>query len=49
VSAIQPGAEVERVKRARPESLASYDLMLRSQPEVYSGMPARGAERYRTA
>jgi adenylate cyclase len=42
VSAIEPSlrrAEVERVKRKRPDSLDAYDLVLRAQPDVYSGMP----------
>jgi TolB-like protein len=42
VGAIEPGlrrAEVERVKRKRPDSLDAYDLVLRAQPDVYSGMP----------
>lgn len=33
-------AEVERVRRTRPESLDAYDLVLRAQPDVYTGMPA---------
>src|SRR5215213_5839028 len=44
VGAIEPSlrrAEVERVKRMRPDSLGAYDLVLRSQPDVYSGMPER--------
>lgn len=44
VGAIEPSlrrVEVERVKRMRPESLDAYDLVLRSQPDVYSGMPER--------
>jgi TolB-like protein/Tfp pilus assembly protein PilF len=43
VGAIEPSlrrAEVERVKRKRPDSLNAYDLVLRAQPDVYSGMPA---------
>jgi TolB-like protein len=42
VSAIEPSLrriEVERVKRKRPDSLDAYDLVLRAQPDVYSGMP----------
>jgi adenylate cyclase len=45
VGAIEPSlrrAEVERVKRKRPDSLDAYDLLLRAQPDVYSGMPDRG-------
>jgi adenylate cyclase len=48
VGAIEPSlrrAEVERVKRKRPDSLDAYDLVLRTQPDVFSGMP----ERARTA
>jgi adenylate cyclase len=44
VGAIEPSlrlAEVERVKRKRPDSLDAYDLALRAQPDVFSGMPQR--------
>jgi TolB-like protein/tetratricopeptide (TPR) repeat protein len=44
IGAIEPSlrrAEVERVKRKRPDSLDAYDLVLRAQPDVYSGMPDR--------
>jgi len=44
VGAIEPSlrhAEVERVKRKRPDSLDAYDLVLRAQPDVFSGMPDR--------
>ena len=44
VGAIEPSlrrAEVERVKRKRPDSLDAYDLVLQAQPDVYSGMPER--------
>ena len=44
VGAIEPSlrrAEVERVKRKRPDSLDAYDLVLRAQPDVDSGMPDR--------
>ena len=34
-------AEVERVKRKRPDSLDAYDLVLRAQADVDSGMPDR--------
>jgi TolB-like protein len=47
VGAIEPSlrrAEVERVKRKRPDSLDAYDLVLRAQPDAYSGMP-EGATR----
>ena len=42
VGAIAPSlrrAEVNRVKRKRPDSLDAYDLVLQSQPDVDSGMP----------
>jgi TolB-like protein/tetratricopeptide (TPR) repeat protein len=32
-------AEIERVRRKRPDSLDAYDLVLRAQPDVDSGMP----------
>jgi len=44
VGAIEPSlrrAEVERVKRKRPDSLDAYDLVLQAQPDVYSGMPVQ--------
>jgi tetratricopeptide (TPR) repeat protein len=44
VSAIEPSlrrAEVERVKRKRPDSLDAYDLVLQAQTDVDSGMPAQ--------
>lgn len=44
VGALAPSvrrAEFERVKRKRPESFDAYDLVLRAQPDVDSGMPAR--------
>jgi TolB-like protein/Tfp pilus assembly protein PilF len=44
VGAIEPSlrrAEIERVKRKRPDSLDAYDLVLQSQSDVFSGMPAR--------
>lgn len=44
VGAIEPSlrrAEVERVKRKRPDSLDAYDLVLQAQSDVYSGMPDR--------
>lgn len=46
VAAIEPSlraAEIEQVKRKRPESLDAYDLVLRALPEVYTGMPAGAA------
>jgi adenylate cyclase len=42
VGAIEPSlrlAEVERVKRKRPDSLDAYDLVLQAQADVYSRMP----------
>lgn len=42
VGALAPNlrrAEINRVKRKRPESLDAYDLVLRAQPDVDSGMP----------
>jgi TolB-like protein len=47
VGAIEPSlrqAEVERVKRKRPDSLGAYDLVLRAQPDIYSGMPEPSAK-----
>jgi TolB-like protein/tetratricopeptide (TPR) repeat protein len=44
VGAIAPSvrrAEFNRVKRKRPDSLDAYDLVLRAQPDVDSGMPAQ--------
>jgi TolB-like protein/tetratricopeptide (TPR) repeat protein len=46
VGAIEPSlrrAEVERIKRKRPDSLDAYELVLRAQPDVDSGMPDRAA------
>ncbi|MEX1108195.1 MAG: adenylate/guanylate cyclase domain-containing protein [Dongiaceae bacterium] len=42
VAAIEPNlrqAEIERVKRDRPDSLAAYDLTLQAIPLVYTAMP----------
>ena len=42
VGAIEPNlreAEIERVKRKRPDSLDAYDLLLRAIPHVYAAMP----------
>jgi adenylate cyclase len=42
VGAIEPSlrqAEIERVKRKRPDSLDAYDLVLRAWPHLYSRMP----------
>ena len=44
VGTIEPSlrrAEVERVRRKRPDSLDAYDLVLQAQADVYSGMPDR--------
>jgi len=44
VGAIAPSvrrAEIDRVKRKRPDSLDAYDLVLRAQMDVDSGMPER--------
>jgi TolB-like protein/tetratricopeptide (TPR) repeat protein len=44
VGAIEPSlrrAEIERVRRKRPDSLDAYDLVLQTQSDVYSGMPER--------
>lgn len=46
VGAIEPSlrrAEVERVRRKRPDSLDAYELVLRAYPDVDSGMPDRAA------
>jgi adenylate cyclase len=42
VAAIEPSlrqAEIERVKRKRPDNLDAYDLVLRAIPDVYPAMP----------
>jgi adenylate cyclase len=47
VGAIEPSlrlAEIERIKRKRPDSLDAYDLVLQAQPDVYSGMPDRATK-----
>ena len=44
VGAIAPSvrrAEIDRVKRKRPDSLDAYELVLHAQPDVDSGMPDR--------
>jgi len=46
VGAIEPSlrrAEAERVRRKRPGSLDAYELVLRSQRDVFSGMPEQSA------
>ena len=43
VGAIEPGlrqAEIERIRRWRPDSVEAYDLVLRALPHVYKLMPA---------
>jgi hypothetical protein len=37
-------AEVERVKRKRPDGLDAYDLVLQAQPDISSGMPERATK-----
>jgi adenylate cyclase len=47
VAAIEPSlrqAEIERVKRKRPENLGAYDLVLRALPHVYTAMPDGAAK-----
>ncbi len=47
VGAIEPSlrdAEIERVKRKRPDNLDAYDLVLRALPHVYVGMPEEAAK-----
>ena len=47
VAAIEPSlrlAEIERVKRKRPDNLDAYDLVLRAMPDVYPAMPDRAAK-----
>jgi TolB-like protein/Tfp pilus assembly protein PilF len=47
VAAIEPSlrqAEIERVKRQRPDSLDAYDLVLRAIPHVYPAMPDGAAK-----
>jgi len=44
VAAIEPSlrqAEIERVKRKRPDNLDAYDLVLRAMPDVYPSIPER--------
>jgi adenylate cyclase len=47
VGSIEPNlrrAEIERVKRQRPDSLHAYDLFLRALPIIYTPMPNETAE-----
>jgi TolB-like protein len=46
LGAIEPSlrrAEIARIARKRPDSLDAYELVLRAQPDVDSGMPDRAA------
>jgi TolB-like protein len=46
VGAIEPSlrkAELERIKRKRPDSLDAYDLVLQAMPHAYSHMPEPAA------
>jgi tetratricopeptide (TPR) repeat protein len=46
IGAIEPSlrkAEIDRVKRKRPSNLNAYDLVLRSLPLIYAGMPKEAA------
>ncbi|MER9234152.1 winged helix-turn-helix domain-containing tetratricopeptide repeat protein [Mesorhizobium sp. M0622] len=47
IAAIEPNlrrAEIERVRRQRPDSLDAYDLLLRALPDVYTFMPQGAAK-----
>ena len=47
VGAIEPSlrkAEIDRIARQRPNTFSAYDLMLRSQPFVFTGMPKDAAK-----
>ena len=47
VAAVEPSvrqAEIERVKRKRPDNLDAYDLVLRAIPDVYPAMPEGAAK-----
>jgi TolB-like protein/class 3 adenylate cyclase/Tfp pilus assembly protein PilF len=47
VAAIEPSlrqAEIDRVKRKRPDNLDAYDLVLRAMPLVYPAMPDGAAQ-----
>ncbi len=47
VGAIEPSvrkAEIDRIKRQRPDTFTAYDLLLRSQQFVFAGMPAEAAK-----
>jgi TolB-like protein len=47
VAAIEPNlrqAEIERIRRKRPDNLDAYDLLLRALPSVYTCMPEGAAK-----
>jgi len=47
VGAIEPSvrkAEIDRIKRQRPNTFDAYDLLLRSQQFVFAGMPKEAAK-----
>ena len=47
IAAIEPNlrrAEIERIRRKRPDSLDAYDLLLRALPDVYTSMPQGAAK-----
>src|SRR5262249_35172683 len=47
VGAIEPSlrkVELDRIKRQRPNTFTAYDLLLRSQPLVFAGMPQEAAK-----
>ena len=47
VAAIEPSlrqAEIERVRRKRPENLDAYDFVLRALPHIYRAMPEEAAK-----
>ncbi|MDJ0947417.1 MAG: adenylate/guanylate cyclase domain-containing protein [Alphaproteobacteria bacterium] len=47
VAAIEPSlrqAEIDRVRRKRPDNLQAYDLLLRALPHVYPAMPDGASE-----
>jgi adenylate cyclase len=47
VGAIEPSvrkAEIDRIKRQRPNNFDAYDLLLRSQQFVFAGMPKEAAK-----
>ena len=47
VGAVEPSlrsAEIDRVKRKRPDNLDAYDLVLRALPHAYAAMPEEAAK-----